>query len=639
MFAMLVPFLLQLVRLPVSIIAVNPGCECIIYEASYGRDFGIFTSPNFPVSYDVNINCLLYTFVGNEDEIVQLTFEEFDVQKSQDKCEVEDFVKLFLHLSKAEVNEYTQWDNVLCGTAEDITQTYYSSSHVLVFEFHSDWRKGNNTGFRGTYQFLNKRLFMTEGDKLDASGCDYQFVNTNRSLSKGHFYSPRYPSNYPKNVRCAYRFVGKFNEKIKLMFENVSLQQGDESCLDTPDDIYIHDGQDALAPVIGQLCHSSAMIEIVSTGPSLFVEFVSKSADASQGFKALYSFEEDSGSGLAYGLPSTEPERSLSERRQKSDKLTPVTLKPMTSCDQHFKSDDTKYGNFSSPGYPSPYPARINCRYTFSGRGKERVQIIFTDFDLYTGYEQTKNCDGMDVVIAFININGSPERIDNFCGKQIPKQLMSNGPTMSLEFRSLFSSSLSRGFRAMYRFVTNFGISSGRQDDRSVCGFVFNSNDTTNGTFTSPNFPGFYPRNTECHYFFYGKSKEKIHVIFAYFDVEGITPCTITTASDYVEFSNFPSADRKIPRHCGFKSSFPMVSERNYLRITFRSNQRFDGTGFEAMYQFVNYEEGSTISREPSSIPIGSGFLMAAPSLLCELLFIMAVRTIQLCLFQSSDGP
>jgi len=33
-----------------------------------------------------------------------------------------------------------------------------------------------------------------------------------------------------------------------------------------------------------------------------------------------------------------------------------------------------------------------------------------------------------------------------------------------------------------------------------ACGFVYRSERSSNGTFTSPNFPGFYPCNTECHY-------------------------------------------------------------------------------------------------------------------------------------------
>jgi hypothetical protein len=45
-----------------------------------------------------------------------------------------------------------------------------------------------------------------------------------------------------------------------------------------------------------------------------------------------------------------------------------------------------------------------------------------------------------------------------------------------------------------------------------------------NGTFTTPNFPGLYPRSTECHYLFYGRENERIFINFLYFDVDGITP-------------------------------------------------------------------------------------------------------------------
>ncbi|CAG2104867.1 unnamed protein product [Medioppia subpectinata] len=96
----------------------------------------------------------------------------------------------------------------------------------------------------------------------------------------------------------------------------------------------------------------------------------------------------------------------------------------------------------------------------------------------------------------------------------------------------------------------HFGISTGKQDSQSVCGFVFNSTERTNGSFTSPNYPviieslsppvpfvtdrplqrpkpsliGLYPRDTECHYFFYGNASQKVYITFAYFDVEGVTP-------------------------------------------------------------------------------------------------------------------
>ena len=52
-------------------------------------------------------------------------------------------------------------------------------------------------------------------------------------------------------------------------------------------------------------------------------------------------------------------------------------------CDQTFDSRMSKNGTFTSPNHPNPYPANVHCHYHFNGQGKERVQILFTDFELY----------------------------------------------------------------------------------------------------------------------------------------------------------------------------------------------------------------------------------------------------------------
>jgi len=46
-------------------------------------------------------------------------------------------------------------------------------------------------------------------------------------------------------------------------------------------------------------------------------------------------------------------------------------------------SDEGKNGTIGSPNFPQPYPSRSQCRYEFQGRGKERVQLTFTEFNLY----------------------------------------------------------------------------------------------------------------------------------------------------------------------------------------------------------------------------------------------------------------
>ncbi|KAG5880026.1 Spermadhesin [Gonioctena quinquepunctata] len=63
--------------------AVHPGCECLVFSALYGKEKGIFKSPDFPKPYSPNIDCLLYTFVGNSDEIIELTLTDFDVHKTK----------------------------------------------------------------------------------------------------------------------------------------------------------------------------------------------------------------------------------------------------------------------------------------------------------------------------------------------------------------------------------------------------------------------------------------------------------------------------------------------------------------------------------------------------------------------------
>lgn len=91
--------------------------------------------------------------------------------------------------------------------------------------------------------------------------------------------------------------------------------------------------------------------------------------------------------------------------------------------------------------------------------------------------------------MVLVNINGNKERIDNFCGTNLPAQVMSNGPVLTVEFVSMrrdghglygssphYSNGLSmpsganslvsnygvnqnfRGFRATYQFLTGINL-------------------------------------------------------------------------------------------------------------------------------------------------------------------------------------
>jgi hypothetical protein len=47
------------------------------------------------------------------------------------------------------------------------------------------------------------------------------------------------------------------------------------------------------------------------------------------------------------------------------------------------------------------------------------------------------------------------------------------------------------------------------------------------------------------------------------------------------------SRDRKYSRYCGQLKEFEIESDKRTFRVTFRSNDRLDGTGFHGTYHFL----------------------------------------------------
>lgn len=64
--------------------------------------------------------------------------------------------------------------------------------------------------------------------------------------------------------------------------------------------------------------------------------------------------------------------------------------------------------------------------------------------------------------------------------------------------------------------------------------------------------------------------------------------CLEWTKSDYVEFSNYMPVDLEYGRKCGEElDPFRVISLSSFFRVTFRSNEEFDGGGFSASFQFT----------------------------------------------------
>lgn len=69
-----------------------------------------------------------------------------------------------------------------------------------------------------------------------------------------------------------------------------------------------------------------------------------------------------------------------------------------------------------------------------------------------------------------------------------------------------------------------------------------------------------------------------------------VSSCHESTKSDYLEFSNYMPVDTSYGRKCGVGLStkpFRLISEAHFFRVTFRSNDEFDGGGFFASFHFT----------------------------------------------------
>ncbi|BFZ25075.1 hypothetical protein BsWGS_28114 [Bradybaena similaris] len=276
-------------------------------------------------------------------------------------------------------------------------------------------------------------------------------------------------------------------------------------------------------------------------------------------------------------------------------KQTNTTLGNKFQCNKKIDSRNQHNGTISSP---SVYPANISCRYEFIGVESERIQLRFLHFDLYySGGDPMNplNCSESDSVSVYIFINGKKEELKTSCGRKLPPMLMSSQHQMTVVFRSYHSSSTGNGFKAQYSFVTNFGITEGQQNKKGACVFNYQSSEKSEGYITSPNYNGLYPRNTECHYLFYGSGKERVHITFLDFAVDGVIPrCDKSTRSDYVSFSNFAETeDQKMILMCGLlcNETQEIWSDGPFFRVTFKSNDIYDSTGFQACYKFRDDNE------------------------------------------------
>lgn len=106
----------------------------------------------------------------------------------------------------------------------------------------------------------------------------------------------------------------------------------------------------------------------------------------------------------------------------------------------------------------------IECTYEFYGQDEERVQIKFLDFNIPSESQNSSNCYANNSLQLLTGVRGSKYEVtDMYCGRFLPKPIMSKGAKLALQFVGKYpitqyddnGKGIYYGFKAEYRFLTS----------------------------------------------------------------------------------------------------------------------------------------------------------------------------------------
>uniref|UniRef100_A0A3B5AXX3 Cubilin n=1 Tax=Stegastes partitus TaxID=144197 RepID=A0A3B5AXX3_9TELE len=553
--------------------AQDPVCGGEL-NATYGN----INSPGYPGNYPPNRDCY-WTVSVEPGLLITFAFGTLSLEHHAN-CSHD-----FLEIRDGLLPE----DQVLgkyCSTASPPPlQTTGPSAWI---HFHSDFSV-TDQGFHITYT-------TSPGD----SGCGGTFTE-----SESIIISPNWPNDYAHNRQCIYLIKLPEGEKVALSFTHMSLESHSNCTFD-----YVEVGLET-DPLIGKYCGSSLPAPMLSSSNYLWIRFRSDSAVAHAGFRAVYTVACGgalSGTGQLHSPyhPDAYPHNKVCEWVISQPQGYVVTLSFLSFdieealCLNDFvevksftpsicsycillfsfllsSSSSFVYGSaiegcgdtlsspsgtITSPGHPTSYPHGANCTWYISVVPGHLIRLSFDSFNLE--YHDNCNLDYLEVYD-----NGTVQtghKIGRFCGRSVPPSITSSDNLLTLLFVS--DKSLNKeGFSATYVSI----------DASTDCGESFTS---PTGSFSSPNYPNYYPNSRDCIFKITVQVNMQILLNFTEFELEGSPP---SCSYDFVEIRDGGyETSPLIGKFCANQKPPVLASHSNRLWIRFRSDAGVPLRGFVA---------------------------------------------------------
>ncbi|OWK58649.1 CUB and sushi domain-containing protein 1 [Lonchura striata] len=227
--------------------------------------------------------------------------------------------------------------------------------------------------------------------------------------TQGVLLSPNYPLNYNNNHECIYSIQSQPGKGIQLKARTFELEAGDV--------LKVYDGTNSSARLLGTFSRSELLgTSINSTSSSMWLEFITDTANTSKGFELQFSsFElikcEDpgipqfgykvhdeghfAGSSVSfscdpgYTLRGTRVLVCLTGERRAWDQPLPTCV---AECGGTIRGEAS--GRILSPGYPTPYDHNLNCIWTIEAEPGCTIGLHFMVFHTEEFHDVLRIWDG-----------------------------------------------------------------------------------------------------------------------------------------------------------------------------------------------------------------------------------------------------
>ncbi|XP_058255593.1 deleted in malignant brain tumors 1 protein-like [Hemibagrus wyckioides] len=260
--------------------------------------------------------------------------------------------------------------------------------------------------------------------------------------SRGEFFSPQYPSNYPNYAHCTWTLLAGERQVVLLDFMFVDM----ESCCDF---IRVYNGPTAQHSLLGSVT-GNQIASFNSSSRYMTVVFSTDGSVTGRGFRAQWSFKSQYSCryncGYDFSLCSCTSSCQYYGNccHDYYDYCFYETSAPVPACGGSYYSS----GFISSPYYPDYYHDNAYCIWQLQAPAGQTIFLSFQNFDL----DRCCHCD-------YVNVYDGPSTGSHLLGKLCHNEtnhldFQSSSSFLTVLFRSDYSG-VGRGFNAYFSSSLN----------------------------------------------------------------------------------------------------------------------------------------------------------------------------------------